>query len=74
MPNVSTIAICPYYKTEDTYSVICEGIVEIKNAKTKNNVRFSRKEKKEKWIDMYCKSYTYCNCPYAKLLNKKYNE
>ena len=72
MPNYGTYAICPYFMSEDLTGIRCEGIVKENNATTV--MRFRNSKAKKAWLDKYCEKREYCNCPYAKILEKKYQE
>jgi len=74
MPNYGTYAICPYFSTEDTTAIKCDGIVELKDIDARNVMRFCNKRSKEAWIGKYCESYQYLECPYAAILEGQYNE
>lgn len=72
MPNYGTYAICPYFVSEDILSIRCESIVQENNAT--NVMRFKNAGQKKAWLKRYCETYHYCDCPYAKILEERYQE
>lgn len=72
MPNYGTYAICPYFVSEDLLSIRCESIVKENNAT--NVMRFKNTGMKKAWLSRYCETYQYGKCPYAKILEERYQE
>ena len=72
MPNYGTYAICPYFVSEDPLSIRCEGIVKENNAT--NVMRFKNSGIKKAWLKKYCETHQYSKCPYAIILENKYQE
>ena len=74
MPNYGTIAICPYFQSEDAIHIKCDGIVQTHKASTEFVMRFSSKEQKKDWQRIYCETYEYLKCPYAAMIDKQWDE
>lgn len=72
MPNYGTYAICPYFISEDPIRLRCEGIVKENNAT--NVMYFKNANQKKAWLEKFCETHQYGKCPYAKILNNKYQE
>lgn len=72
MPNFGTYAICPFYISEDMLTIRCEGIVPENNSTYV--MRFKDTRMKKAWLDKYCETYGYCNCPYAAILESSYDD
>lgn len=62
-------ALCPFYRSEDSQKIYCEGIGE-GNA---IHLAFGSKTHLKIHKDSYCDS-EYGECPIAKMLNKKYED
>lgn len=58
---------CPYYRGDIEKSIKCEGAI--------NKIctqPFKSHQKKETYKEKYCCSFNYKNCPYCKMLDRKY--
>jgi len=55
---------CPFYMRKEGYAIRCEKIVQ---GSTSTSSRFRDSNEQTQWLEMYCKSYNYDNCPFAKL-------
>lgn len=60
----SVCAVCPYYKGESTFKLICEGLYPRSNL----HMTFPSGAEKERHRDIYCYGYEYENCPVALML------
>lgn len=74
MPNYGTYAICPYFQSEDPLRIKCEGIIKLNKANTETVLRFPSSKIKKDWISRYCEAAEYGKCPYAAILNRKYEK
>ena len=74
MPNYGTMAVCPFFDTEDAITIKCEGIIQSNQADATYHFRFANKIKKKEWLQKYCEKHTYLTCPYAALVNSSYDE
>lgn len=67
MVNKSAKHICPYYNSETTQMIICEGIVHNSTLKTGfASIRTKRQHKKT-----FCEG-VFFRCPHASMLNTKW--
>lgn len=73
MPNYGSLVICPYYQYETDDSIVCEGAIDI-DIKIKTAVKFSCKHDKKEFQHAYCERYRFKQCPYCKMIDKKYKE
>lgn len=58
---------CPFYKSESKKTINCEGVI--------NSVctqPFKTQKKKEFYKSEYCNTFNCINCPYHKMLDRKY--
>lgn len=55
MPNTGRITICPFFKSEKGKSISCEDAVR----------RFRYGKNKEDWMNRYCDTYSWEQCPHA---------
>lgn len=69
MANYGTQDVkCPFYKGEDEKTIKCEGVISDSCTQP-----FKNGKKKEAHKEIYCDCYNFKNCPYHKILSKKYN-
>lgn len=64
---VSNYALCPFYRSEDGYRLVCEGVVDDSSV----HVVFPSSTKKREYRDKYCCS-DYKACRVSHVLYAKY--
>lgn len=72
MPSYSDMVICPFYECKSQHNslITCEGLsVEVMTV-----VRFGTKEERDTWMKKYCDTYDYICCPYARVIQEKYEK
>ena len=62
MPNNTRMPICPYFRDEKNLSISCEDVYR----------DFDNLKKKYSWMDTYCDTWDWGQCPYAIDLNEMY--
>lgn len=73
MPNKASHARakCPFFKGDSKMSVACEPHINLTRV---NRSEFYSEEGRSLHEERYCFSYKYLECPYAKLLNEKWED
>lgn len=66
-------AICPYFQRTrrlETHraEIICEGAI----PEMENVVSFRGTTQMEEWMDKFCSTYAFNQCPHAQLISEKY--
>ena len=62
---------CPFYSQNVKNKIVCEGLI----SRTTLHIVFVRDEDKKSYLNALCCSIKgYHNCPYAKILEEKYND
>ena len=69
MANPDLIAICPYYRRESKNSITCEGICQCDTVYS--SVKFDFETDKRCWVERYCATFKYKNCPYARMIEQE---
>ena len=59
---------CPFYKKDNKTKIICEGVINDTCTQP-----FKSTKKKEIYKNNYCCTFHYKECPYFKLLDRKYD-
>ena len=69
MPNktIDALAFCPFYVTENQYSITCEGIMG-----TYTTTRFASERQKERHEEKYCTKKLCRDCGVYGAVMKKY--
>lgn len=80
MPNNCEIVVCPFFKSRtrrnapNAIDITCETIEKM-GFRMKNKLSFGSVKEREDWMEIFCEDIeNYTNCPYAKLISKKYEE
>lgn len=77
MPN-DIRATCPFYITHRIgkgkwdYTITCEDIQNNIGFEMRNQLRFVTYDEQRDYLDLFCGAEKYCDCPYYKLIYKKY--
>ena len=66
--NIKNV-ICPYYLSQSDKRIRCEGVIE----GTKVSSEFSQKEEKDEYMEIYCGTHDYLQCPIASKVEEAYN-
>lgn len=64
MPNHTRLAVCPYYLSDNDKSVTCEDTIR----------QFRTRELKRSYLQEYCCSFRWKDCPYARALDQVYEK
>lgn len=68
MPNNEQVdVICPYYLSHAKQSLTCET-----PWGTRITIRQKSYYHRERWMERYCYTFNYINCPNAQICDKKY--
>ena len=78
MPNPNHSIMSPFYERHAgrrpwQYTVKCETIKDMGFA-IRNQLRFQTMEEQQIFMDMFCCSFDYVECPYYKAIYEKYNK
>lgn len=80
MPNTIRI-LCPFYITHSTkatkrgnqkYTISCEEIKNNIGFNMINQLSFNRYEDQKSYIELFCSTYDFTECPYYKAIYEKY--
>lgn len=78
MPN-TVLVLCPFYITHSSgrgqwqYTITCEDIRNNMGFVMRNQIRFIDDDEQKAYLDMFCCTYGYKECPYYKALYEKYH-
>lgn len=66
----SLVAICPFYKSESSQVIQCEGL----QPNSAIHMAFGSPADKKQYAIRLCKSWDYGECPVAQMLNARYED
>ena len=66
----SLLAMCPFYKSEDTHRVICEGLRPMSSI----HVAFGLPADRRSFEKEFCKNWGFEACPLAQMHRKRYEK
>lgn len=67
---ISDAVKCPWYKSEDTHKIFCDGPLK----DTSIHVAFASPEQRREYESNHCKTMGYCSCVIARAHNTEWEE
>lgn len=78
MPNTGYVVICPFYITHAEgkvqHTITCECIKNNMGFSMLNQLRFLDIEEQAGWLELFCSTHMYMDCPYCQSIYQKYEK